>query len=352
MQDVRDNRVKPRPRPRSSEGTVRVGPLIGIVAVMRELGVDPEKILEPFGFTTAQVEDPDFEIPYVTAGRLLSRCAKATRCPQFGLLVGIRARPSTLGIPGFLLLSAPDVGTALDALVQNLDLHDQGGEPLLDMRGKSTRLGYAIHQTHVEASEQIYDLAIAIGCNIMRHLCGGGWNPTEVCLSRSSPPELKPYRRFYRAPVRFNMDRNILEFPSRWLHHKIPSADALLHRHLEREANELHTLRQANIVSDTRRFLRTSLMNGHCTVYEIAKQLCLHERTLHRRLREEGTSYQLELDAVRGEIARQLLAGSAMPIVRIAVTLNYSSVSAFNRAFKRWTGSTPARWRNGNTASS
>jgi AraC-like DNA-binding protein len=352
MQDARDDRRKPRSRSSKDEGSVRVGPLSGIVPVTRELGVNPDEIFEHFGFTPTQFDDPDFEIPYVTAGRLLARCAKATRCPQFGLLVGIRARPSTLGIPGFLLLNAPDVGTALGTLVQNLDLHDRGGVPLLDMQGKSTRLGYAICQLHVEASDLIYDLAIAVGCNIMRCLCGGGWNPTEVCLSRNSPPDLKPYRRFYRAPVRFNMDRNTLQFPNRWLNHKIPGADALLHRHLAREADELHSLRQVNIVSNTRRLLRTSMMNGHCTVNEIAKQLCMHERTLHRRLREEGTSYQLELDAVRCETARQLLAGSTMPIARIAATLNYSSVSAFNRAFKRWTGSTPARWRNGNTASS
>ena len=148
------------------------------------------------------------------------------------------------------------------------------------------------------------------------------------------------------------MNRNSLRFPTRWINHKIPSADPLLHRHLVREANELHTQRKENIVSNTRRLLRTSLMNGHWTVNEVARQLCMHERTLHRRLHEEGTSFQRELDAVRDEIARQLLDGSTMPIVRIAATLNYSSVSAFNRAFKRWTGVSPARWRAGNTASS
>jgi AraC-like DNA-binding protein len=78
----------------------------------------------------------------------------------------------------------------------------------------------------------------------------------------------------------------------------------------------------------------------------------MHHRTLHRRLREEGTSFQRELDAVRHDFARQLLAGSAMPIARIAATLNYQGVGSFNHAFKRWTGLTPARWRASNSASS
>lgn len=322
------------------------------MTVTRDLGVNPDEILEPFGLSTVQFDDPDFEIPYVTAGRLLAHCANATQCLHFGLLVGIRAHPSALGLPGFLLLNAPDVGTALQALVKNFDLHDQGGVPVLDVQGKSTRLGYAIHQSHVEAIDHIYDLSIAVGCRIMRQLCGAGWNPAEVHFSRRQQPDLKPYSRFYRAPLRFNMDRNAIMFPSRWMKHTLPSADALLHRHLKQEANALHTLRHANFVNDTRRLLCTSMMTGHFTINDIAEQFCMHERTLHRRLREEGTSYELELDAVRYDVARQLPGGSTMPIASIAETLNYSGASAFNRAFKRWAGFTPARWRDVNTASS
>jgi AraC-like DNA-binding protein len=352
MQDANHNTGKPRSRSSKREGLVRVGPLSGIVNVTRELGVNPEEVFEHFGITTAHFEDTDFEIPYITAGRVLARCAQATYCPHFGLLVGIRASPSTLGIPGFLLQNASNVGAALRDLIQNLDLHDQGGAPILNIQRNFTLLGYAIHQDSVEGVEQIYDLSIAVGCNIMRRMCGGEWSPREVRLSRRPPPDLRPYRQFYRAPLRFNADRNALMFPNHWLNHRIPSADALLHRHLEREADELHTLRQPNIVNDTRRLMRTSIMTGNCTIRDIAGQLCMHERTLHRRLREEGTSFQLELDAVRYDIARQLLAGSAMPIASIAETLNYSGVSALNRAFKRWTGFTPARWRAINTASS
>lgn len=351
MQDAKDNRAQTRCRLSTRRRTVRVGPLLGIVAVTRKLGVDPDEMLEPFGLSTVQFDDPDFEIPYVTAGQLLARCAKATQCPHFGLLVGICARPSALGMPGFLLLHSPDVGTALGALVQNLDLHDQGGMPLLDIQGNLTLLGYVIHQAGVEATYHIYDLSIAVACNIMRSLCGGRWNPTEVFLSRRPPTDLRPYRQFYRAALRFDMDRNAIIFPTRWLNHKIPMADAMLHRHLEREANELHMQRQESIISDIRRLLRTSMMTGDCTISGIAEQLCMHERTLHRRLREAGTSFQLELDVVRYDVARQLLTGSAMPIASIADTLNYSGVSAFNRAFKRWAGSTPAHWRAINTAS-
>ena len=123
MQETSFNRTPSRRRLDKRESTLRVGPLSGIVTLTRELGVIPDAILESFGLRTVQFDDPDFEIPYVTAGRLLASCAKATQCLHFGLLVGIRAGPSTLGLPGFLLQNAPDVRTALGALLQNLDLH-------------------------------------------------------------------------------------------------------------------------------------------------------------------------------------------------------------------------------------
>ena len=350
MQDSKGHQGTAQRRYSKGEGTVRAGPLAGIVPITRELGIDPEKILERFGFTVENFDDPDFQIPYITGGRLLAQCAETTQCPHFGLLVGMRAPPSTLGIPGFLVQNAPDVGKALHALVHNLDLHDQESVVLFDTQGKSTMFGYAIQQPRVDSSEQIYDVAIAIACNIMRQLCGGDWSPTEVCFSRNAPPDLKPYRRFFKAPVRFNCELNALVFPSSWLNHKIPRADTLLYHHLEREANALHQSREVNILQDVHRLLRTSMISGHCKAKDIARQLCIHERTLHRRLNEQGTSFQLELNTVRDELARQLLTGSTTPIVRIAAMLNYSNVSAFNRAFKRWNGTTPGRWRDRNTA--
>lgn len=332
-------------------GSVRVGPLMSIPAVLRQLGCKPGPVFASAGLQTAQFEDADNEIPYTAAGRLLAGCVAATGCQHFGLLVSKCADPSSLGIAGFMLRSAPDVGSALRALTQHLDLHDEGGVPTLLIKGGVTLLGYAIHQPGTESSDQIYDLSIAIGCNIMRSLCGESWNPSEVLLSRRPPSELEPYRTIFRAPLRFNASQSALVFPSHWLDHQIPSADPLLHRHFEKEAREQHNHRDASIAAGVRGLLRKSLLAHTCTLADVARQLCIHERTLNRKLHSEDTSFRQELDAVRQEMARQLLVDSAMPIARVAMALNYADVSAFSRAFKRWTGFTPAQWRTRNVAS-
>jgi AraC-like DNA-binding protein len=332
---------------------VRVGPLMGIPAVLQELGHEPGPVFESAGLKPARFMEPDFEIPYIDAGRLLARCIDVTGCRHFALLVGEHAGPSSLGVAGFMLRSAPDVGSALRSLVQNLDLQDQGGMATLQVSGGVTQLGYAIILPGVEARDQIYEISIAIACNIMRGLCGKDWNPDEVLLSTRQPGNLAPYRRFFRAPIRFNAEQSAVVFPTRWLNHQIPSADDLLYRHLGKEATELHHLRDAgtDIIGSLRRLLRKSLVSRQCTVTDLARQLHLHERTLNRRLQQEGTSFRRELDAIRYEMARHFLDDSDMSVARVARALNYADVSTFSRAFKRWTGASPAEWRSRNAAS-
>ena len=87
------------------------------------------------------------------------------------------------------------------------------------------------------------------------------------------------------------------------------------------------------------------LIKGQSSGNEVAQILSLQRRTLNRRLRAEGTTFQKLLDEVRLDVTRQLLLQSQTPIEEIATALCYADVSAFMHAFRRWTGTTPARFR-------
>jgi AraC-like DNA-binding protein len=328
-----------------ANASVRLGPLMTVPAVLREFNCEPEPILDAAGLTLAQFENPDDTVPYVVASQLLARCVRATGCEHFGLLVGAQVGGSHLGIAGHMLRFAPDVGTALHDLVYHLDLHDRGGIPTFMTHGSVALLGYAILQTEVEATAPIYDLAIAIACNILRDLCGENWNPAEVLLARRQPGDVTPYRRFFRAPLRFDADQSAVMFPNHWLARPLPGADPLLHRHLMEEADKLRVHHAADLVGEVHQTLRQSLQNQMSSLTEVARQLGVHERTLNRRLRAEGTTFQHELDAVRYAVTRHFLTESSMTLNEIALALNYADASAFSRAFKRWSGVTPGRWR-------
>lgn len=318
---------------------------MNLPALLRELRCDPQPVFARAGFDLARFSDPDNEIPFVPASRLLAGCVAATDCGHLGLLLGERADPSSLGVPGFLLRTAPDVRTALQALEKHLDLHDEGGVVTVSNRDGVTLFGYVVHLPGAKATDHIHDLAVTVACKVMRSLCGARWNPAQVLLARRAPPDRALYGRFFGAPVRFDADENALVFPRRWLDQPVASADPLLYRHLEQEATARHARQPTSLGGELRQLLRKSMASRKTGVGDIAKQLHMHERTLNRRLREEGTSYRRELEKVRYQIARQLLADTLMPLARIAGTLGYADTTAFSRAFKRWSTTSPAVWR-------
>ena len=329
----------------SAQGMVRIGPLMNLPALVRDLGCDPNPIFVDMGFNPDQFTDPDTEISFISGSSLLARCVVETGCDQLGLRLGMRTTPSSLGVVGFMLPAAPTVGDALHDLVSHLDLHDGGAAVKLDTEGDNTILSYAIYLSGVSAADQINDIAMVISCKIMRTLCGAYWKPNEVLLPRRRPQEFAHYRRFFRAPVRFNVDRCALVFPTIWLDHSITTSDPLLHAHLKKEAQALRAASKADFVAYIRRLLRHSLATQESTATAIAKRLGIHERTLNRRLREADTTFRREFEEVRYDIARQLLTDTNIPMAQIASSLNYADATAFSRAFKRWSGEAPAEWR-------
>lgn len=98
--------------------------------------------------------------------------------------------------------------------------------------------------------------------------------------------------------------------------------------------------------SDTVRWLLLhQLSGGRPDTAEVARELGVSERTLQRRLGNEGTSFQLLLTAVRRERARELLTDSTLDIDDVTYLLGYEDQSSFFRAFRTWEGETPSNWR-------
>lgn len=335
--------------PAQLPATVRVGPMMSIPDILREQGCETGEILGEFGFKLAQFEDPDYELPYITTSRLFARCVEVTGCNHFGLLNGMRAEPSSLGIAGFMLSTAHDVNAALQALRRHLDLHDQGGTVSIVTDGNHTSLGYTVHLPEVSAIDQIYDQSMAIACKIMRGLCGEDWNPTEVFLSRAQPQDPSLYRKFFKAPIRFNATESAIVFPSRWLKHKLLSKDQFLFDYLERKAVELHHDQEKDLINKLHRFVRNTLITQGCTACKTAQHLGIHERTLNRRLQEHGTSFRDEVGQVRYAMAQSFLANTQANNIEIALALGYTDATTFSHAFKRWSGISPAQWREQHT---
>jgi AraC-like DNA-binding protein len=325
---------------------ISVAPLRVIPSLLRELGVEPASVLGPLRIEERMLGDANNRLAFDTLGRLLCDCAVATGCPHFGLLVGIRSGPASAGVASELMRHAESVGAGLRLLVAHLHLHDRGGVAALSARGATDmEMSYAIQHPSVPGAVHILDGSIAILCSMMRHLCGPQWIASEVTLSHGPPHSLRPYRSFFRAPLRFDAARSAVIFPARYLEQPIAGADPAMRTHLLRLAAELESARPATITEQTIRALTRINIAMPPSAANVAAALQVDPRRLRERLAAEGHSVKELVEELRGELARQLLEETRLPVSDVAATLHYSRPGAFSRAFKAWTGTTPRQWR-------
>jgi len=332
-------------RRRPAEATLRIGATVALPAVLRSLGANPAEVLAEAGFDPQLFDDPDNRVSFAARSRLIAHCVARTGCPHFGLLVGEQGGLRSLGLVGLLVKYSPDVGTALRSLVRYTHLHVRGAVTTLTVEDDLATLGYVIYEPRVEAADQVADGAVAVLFNIMRALCGPHWKPVEVRFAHRKPIDVGPFRRFFGAPLRFDAEHNALVFSADWLTRRIPGTDTELRGLLQNQIDALDARRSGDFPEQVRGVLRTALVTGHAKADRVASLFSMHSRTLNRRLNAFGTGYKELVDESRFEIARQMLADSAMEVIQIAALLGYADASAFTRAFRRWSGTTPARWR-------
>jgi AraC-like DNA-binding protein len=330
------------------EGAVRIATVMAIPLVLKQLGSNPAVVLKEAGFDASLFDDPDNIITHSNRSQLVQHCVDKTGCPHFGLLVGQQTGPSALGLPGFLMQHSPDVATALHSLVRFFHLHVRGAVVYLKKENASVFLGYRLYQTNIEAREQFEDGAVAISFNILRKLCGPLWHPSEVHLSRDKPADKHVYKQFFNAPLKFNAEQSGLLFSAHWLQQPVLNADPELYLYLKKQIDTFSQQYGDDFADQVRRALHSAIYIHHATSEHIAALFSVHPRTLNRRLRSCGTSFHELTDQCRFEIAQQLLENSSMQLTQIAATLNYADASAFSRAFRRWSGMTPAQWREQN----
>ena len=329
------------------QGSVRVGTLCRWRTSCRGLGVDPAGLLAECGVDPNVFDDPDNRIPLTVHNHLVALAVARSGCPHIGLLVGQRDSLHSFGLAGLLVRYSPDVATAL-AQLRALPAH-----PCAWARSRRSwwmdrfaTLSWEIYQPGVEAVDQVGDGALAVFFNVLRELCGPDWRPIEVRFAHREPAQLQPFRNFFRTTLQFDAPEYALCFSSAWLERPVAQADPMLRRVLQKEMESIEARHEADFPEQVRSVLRSALLTGNGRSDKLAALFSIHSSTLARRLERHGIGFRELVDECRFEVAREMLAHSASDISQIAEMLDYADATAFTRAFKRWSGTTPARWRS------
>ena len=328
-----------------TQANVRVGGIVVIPAILRDFGLDPDEVLVAAGIDTNLLDDPDNHITYAARGVLVRQCVARTGCQHLGLLIGQRMDMPALGLVGMLMRSMPDVGAALRALEAHFHVHSPGAIPTLRVDGELATLIYDIVEPAVESVDQVGAGAVAMILNVMRSLCGRDFQALEASFAHRKPVDIRPFRDLFRIPLYFDAPQYSLTFSRRWLDVRPPTADAELQRVLQKQVDALEAERSDDATEHMKMLLRSALVTGHCSEDKIAALLGMSPRTLNRRLTAVNTSFHELVEETRFELAQQMLRDTSLNIGEISDTLGYSRASGFSRAFRRWSGITPAEWR-------
>lgn len=322
----------------------RAASLLHLPQLLDELGANLASVLDRTGISAVDLR-PDAFVPYATFLSVLDNASRMTGCDDFGILLGKRQTLAALGPLGGVLRHAATLGEAIGEFAAFQSRNSTGGAVYLMRADRDVILGYAVYDHSARVSPQIYDLVLAVGCNLIAELTGGAVTPEEIILSRSAPKDPTPYHRLARCPVRFDQHQTGLLLRAASLDFPLPRAENTLHfLALSRLLAFTHG-GKLPLVAHVRHMLRPLLLMNQSGMNNVADRLGLHPRTLRRHLRSEGTTFDAIKDEVRQAAAKDLLRLGDLSIADIAATLAYATPSAFVHAFRRWQGTTPGLWR-------
>ena len=327
----------------------RIGPAARLPDLLAQAGVDARAFLAEFGLVPEEFT-ASLRLPFDRALALLDRAAAVSGRPDLGLMIGLANDHHCLDLVGEMMDCAPTLGEALADYVRVHGALSQAACAYLLPMGDWVLFGLGVYDRSAPGLDQFHAVVVAVASRIVLALSGGAVAPVEAHFSCRAPADPRVFERALKTEVRFNQPLSGLLLPRAALSAANPGADPARRAALQALLASRMNPGGQPVAERVRRFLRVALSLDEATLADAARHLALSERSLGRRLAEEGTSYARERDAVRYVMACELLALTDLAVGDIALALSYASHSAFVRSFRRWAGRSPSDWRREMTA--
>ena len=335
-------------RPRAPNADVAAIELILSFAETQQAGAR-SALVRDLGFALPAPESHG-RVPSLLIPRLLGRAALLLLQPDLGLRLAAIGDPRRHGLLDYLATTSPTLGAAWLQICRYLSLWNEGVTIRATMT--PTEAVLEIHPAPVadepEGLRQLLGLAGTTLVLMAHRYAGRPVVPRCVELACTCPADPEPWRAAFSAPVTFAVPLTRIVYPSSAAEITGAGSDAVLAGILGRHAEELRArLGDKTRSSDrVREAIVARLRDGDVEIAAIAISMAMSVRTLQRRLREEGTSFESVLDETRFALAGSYLRDPTLAIAEIAWLIGYEEITTFYRAFRRWTGSTPAAYRS------
>jgi len=316
-------------------------------------GAEAADLLEQAGMDPALMEQPDARLPFEQFQALMAAAKAACNDPALALRFGASTPIHEMSIVGLIAVAARTMGESFEQvnryarLVIEVDGHESASRFAIVRRDDGVWLEDRRRNPNAfpELTESTWVRFIHARARVFPDR-----KPyvLEVHMTHPRPDHARAYADYFSMPVVFDAPWNALRIKESWLDEPTGSTDRYVFGVFNAHAKELlETLLESKTVrGKIEASLIPVLHTGNVSMTEVAQRLGFSRSTLHRRLVAEGESFEKILDDLRRRMALDYLAGRKVSVSETAYLVGFSDTSAFSRAFRRWTGTSPGRYRS------
>lgn len=322
--------------------------LSGLFSILDEYGFNRETFLSSLHMDEALFGNHEGKLTVTQVVQLLERAALVTGNPNIGLLLGERARYIP-NIVCYIMMNCMTIGDALDKYSQYKRIFSDETSTRLARDRHNALLTMNSTAPELAAFRLFTDYKLATMFLFLKYLSGGRLELTGISLNHAPPEDLSEYERVFPCPAHFSQPFNSLNFKPEALNLPVtcPNRDLLnyFEEYARRMLDKITT--PDSFSKRICRMIINDLQSGELpSVGQVSDRSNMSVRKLQGLLGEENTTFTKLLNGVRESLALAYLSDNHMSVAEVSYLLGFSEPSAFHRAFKQWTGSTPSRFRS------
>ena len=321
--------------------------ILPVAQALRLRGIDALNVIEEVGIDAGKFVNPDWRVSHDAFNTLMERSVELTGDEAFGLYAAEQLRPQVLHGLGLAWLASDTVYDGLQRMVRFGKLMSTGADMELREEGDLIHVYLGRNQEIDNFAHAGRDYGVGMVVRMCNLTLGEFLAPVRIQMERARPQEPQRWEYMLSSRVDFECDTTCISWFRADIMEPLVTGDPALARvNDEQTQSYLNSFLAKSTAREVVDKIVEKLPDGPPNQQQIADALHVSNRTLQRKLKEEGTSFMDLLQDTRLQLARKYLGQRSRSVVETSYLLGFSEPSTFSRAFKRWTGVAPAEFRD------
>lgn len=314
---------------------------------MKSIGIAPEVLFVGTGLLAEDLSDPYNLIDEEKARRYYQNLIDASGNNSYALDIGWRTSLSEQGLHGLAMLTERTAGEGLKNTWEHRDNYDLLVDWRYEMAGSLLIFTVSSDEKDIKLRTFLVERGLATIQANVEETQGEGAKPLKMTLDYPSPAAIEKYQEIFRCPLSFSQELTQIYYPLEWAGTSLDSYDPQAGELLSALRTNIHNKLSSteDIAHDVKVVLRRK-PGEFPGLEQVARELAMSSRTLHRKLGQHDLSFQDLLDDERRRVAEDLLSNTAMNIKQIGDQCGFAESQNFSQAFRRWTGMSPSEFRD------